>query len=446
MAAGKTSHTITERQFREIWQLNEIVGRDLVAENGEIINIVYPGRPNDGQGADFRDAVIVTDGKLSSGDVEFHLRSGDWRAHHHHLDSVYNRVVLHVVMHHNTKTGTVLQNGSKIPILVLGKHPGIVQNSLPMQPNISDRRGVPCRHITKYITEEYVGELLDRAGEERFLEKSTRFYEEIIESGAGATLYRGIMVALGYSGNKDAFLELAGVLPLELLEMKKDCEIPDEEYLFGIQTLLLGTAGFLTENNTGRLYAAGLDNITVEKLVKAAKCINPEDIMPSKRWRLFRIRPCNSPVRRLMAMSYLLLRYRNRGLLERLLDLADSAPETAGHGEPEKGFIVTLGDIRGTLLGKSRAEEITVNILLPFVFACGVFNEISQMSEKALKLFRDYPRLETNSLVKHMAGQLGLEKTTVNTVRRQQGLIHIYNSLCTRGRCEDCELSNPEAG
>ena len=29
----------------------------------------------------------------------------------------------------------------------------------------------------------------------------------------------------------------------------------------------------------------------------------------------------------------------------------------------------------------------------------------------------------------------------VNSARRQQGLIHIYDSLCTQGRCNDCPLS-----
>jgi len=39
-----------------------------------------------------------------------------------------------------------------------------------------------------------------------------------------------------------------------------------------------------------------------------------------------------------------------------------------------------------------------------------------------------------------MKNQLGLDSRLVNSAQRQQGLIHIYNSLCTQGRCDSCPL------
>jgi len=45
-----------------------------------------------------------------------------------------------------------------------------------------------------------------------------------------------------------------------------------------------------------------------------------------------------------------------------------------------------------------------------------------------------------NSLEQHMLAQLGLDTGTVNSARRQQGLLHIYQTLCTRANVEECPL------
>lgn len=94
-------YKITENQVAQIWQQNLMDNAELITEDGKPIEIIYPGRLNNEQGADFRDAVIVVNKELIRGDVEIHVRSGDWWNHKHHLDPVYNRVVLHVVMWHN---------------------------------------------------------------------------------------------------------------------------------------------------------------------------------------------------------------------------------------------------------------------------------------------------------------------------------------------------------
>jgi hypothetical protein len=71
---------------------------ELTTEEGEWIKIIYPGRVNREQGADFRDAVIATNRGLTMGDIEVHVKSNEWRAHRHHRNSAYNQVILHVVM------------------------------------------------------------------------------------------------------------------------------------------------------------------------------------------------------------------------------------------------------------------------------------------------------------------------------------------------------------
>jgi len=91
-------NSLPESRVIEIWQ-HQLWGRmELATEGGELIKIIYPGRINDDRGADFRDAVIATSRGLIKGDIEVHAKSSGWRAHCHHRDPVYNRVILHVVM------------------------------------------------------------------------------------------------------------------------------------------------------------------------------------------------------------------------------------------------------------------------------------------------------------------------------------------------------------
>jgi hypothetical protein len=434
----------TEKQFREIWQHCEIAGKTFIAENGMKVRVVYPGRPNDGQGADFRDAVILAGRELRTGDVEFHLRSGDWRGHHHHLDPVYNRVVLHVVRRHNTGKGTVLQNGIEIPIVVIDDSSSVlaIGKEIPLRKRSST--GMTCMNLAGNRGSKVFGSYLDRAGRTRFLQKAVRFTSEIDDIGPDESLYRGIMEALGYSANKDSFLELARKMPLTLLEAKKDSGMQDENYLFELLLLLFAMAGFLKEEYRERLCSAGLDGELVKRMIRTGNSLVMNGAVSTGSWRLFRIRPCNSPFRRLAAMSYLLLKYRDKGLLRSMLDLIDSVPDPVKPRELERELVISEGGI--SFLGKNRAAEIIVNVLLPFVFAFGNKYNEPELSERALALYAVYPGLEKNSLTRHMTAQLGLYRTAVNTAIRQQGMIHIYKTLCTQGRCHECELSECKTG
>jgi hypothetical protein len=99
---------INEKYVTQAWQsLIESVG-EFNAENGESLRIIYPGKISDAPGSDFQDAVIKIDGQLTRGNIEIHVNSSNWRTHRHHRDSTYNRVVLHVVMWHDTPDNTEL--------------------------------------------------------------------------------------------------------------------------------------------------------------------------------------------------------------------------------------------------------------------------------------------------------------------------------------------------
>jgi len=444
----------------KIWQHLLLSRTELTTERGKSLKIIYPGRINDDRGADFRDAVIATNGGLIKGDIEVHVKSSDWRAHRHHQDPVYNRVILHVVMWHNTKTATNLQNGKSTHILALHKYieSPISQWLDRIEPLAAPN--MPCLKAPGRLATGIMAEFLDSAGEERFLAKAIKFQADLVQMEASQSLYQGIMGALGYSKNKLPFLELARRLPLQILESTTQVKISDEECLARQQALLLGTAGFLPSQRQGRHQENELGDKWIDKLERLWTSYPRTKAMPPDAWHLFKVRPNNSPLRRLAAISYLILRYRRKGILEELVNLVKEVPISQGYHGLEKGLVVTTNGYWAShsdfgsgsrlrnqcLIGSRRADDIIVNVLLPFTLAWSWVTAQPELEKKALDLYHHYPKLAVNSVERHMVNQLRLNNNLVNSAQRQQGLIHIYKTLCTQGRCNCCPLAQLEAG
>ncbi len=452
-------NNLLESQVIEIWQRLLLDRTELTTEGGEPLKIIYPGRINDDRGADFRDAVIATSQGLTKGDIEVHVKSSGWRTHHHHHDPAYNRVILHVVMWHDSQA-TTLENGKGAPILVLDKYikSPIGQWSDRIEPPAS--LNMPCLKASERLTPGTMAEFLDSAGEERFLAKATKFQADLAQLGASQCLYQGIMEALGYSKNKLPFLELARRLPLQILESMTQGEISDEECLARQQALLLGTAGLLPSQRSHWHQKGELDGEWIDRLERLWASSCQTEAMSLSAWHLFKVRPSNFPVRRLVAMSYLIVGYRQDGIFDGIVNRLKEAALSQSPYRLEKGLVVTASGYwashfdfgsgsrikNPTLLGSSRAADIAVNVLFPFMVAWSRLTSQPEIERKAFDLYHGYPKLVVNSIERHMTNQLKLNSSLVNSARRQQGLIHIYNTLCTQGRCNCCPLSQPETG
>ena len=88
---------LRETQVVRLWESLLEAGLPLVTDDGEVIRVTYPGRLNDGRGADLRDVVIESPRGTEYGMIEFHVRESDWQRHGHNMDASYRRTVLHVV-------------------------------------------------------------------------------------------------------------------------------------------------------------------------------------------------------------------------------------------------------------------------------------------------------------------------------------------------------------
>jgi len=445
---------ISESLVTKIWQHYLLDRTDLVTEDGEPIRIIYPGRLNDDRGADLVDAVLATNHGLSKGDVEVHVHSSCWRVHRHHQDPYYNQVILHVVMWQDDKIATSLQNGETVATLALNKYIPSPTSYRTELTHLLAAPNMPCHRAEKHLPSGTIAKFLDSAGEERFLAKATRFEADLAQTGAAQVLYQGIMGALGYLKNKLPFLELARKLPLQVLESLNQDKISDEDCLARQQALLLGTAGLLPSQRDHYHRQNKINERWVVKLETLWESFHQTGAMSANDWHLFKVRPNNFPIRRIAAMSYLILRHREKGIFEEVMNkIREATSSQKPHCLEQmlqvtaEGYWVDHFDFGGssrlrlpTLLGSPRAANIIINVLLPFTFAWSRLTSPPEISGKALDLYRHYPGLIANTVERHMSQQFGLSHNLVNSARRQQGLIHIYNTLCSQGKCHDCPL------
>jgi len=428
----------SEKQAALIWQ--QVVGRELTSSEDALVSVIYPGRTNGDSGPDFRDTVIVNKSHLTKGDVEVHIKSSDWYSHEHHVDAAYNNVILHVVMWHDCSSATSLQSGKTVPVLCLAEALRYQAYLLPYQ--------LPCFQILDHMDRQALGKLLNAAGEARFEQKAMNFRAEILrfaqKEEAGQVLFRGMMRALGYAKNTKPFEYLADRVSLNRIESIEGVALK--------QALLLGTAGLLPSQRWQGEFAGEKEVQELEQLWQSAD--KKVETMKEGDWNLSHIYPNNSPVRRIVALSYLLERYSEKKLLAGILQLVKEAPLPGGHCVLENGLTVTGDgywrdhfDFDGrsktkisAILGNSKAGEIVVNVVLPFAFSWGELTNETKLTENSIELYRNYHKLAENCITQHMKEQLCLEESFVFTACHQQGLIHVFRNYCREGRCGQCPL------
>ena len=96
-----------EMEVQALW-FEQLYQPVLTTDDGRKVEIIQPGFWSHGGGPDFtrvavrfqsvaaaRRAADAPD--ITVGNVEVHLRPGDWHAHGHHMDTAYNDTILHVV-------------------------------------------------------------------------------------------------------------------------------------------------------------------------------------------------------------------------------------------------------------------------------------------------------------------------------------------------------------
>ncbi len=462
--------SIAEHLIFQLWQKNYFSTIPIQTVDGRNVTILSTGILNQDSGPDFKNISIKVEDQIFQGDLEIHRAPEDWYTHQHHADPNYNNVVMHLVI------GAFTPHE---PPVRLNRLEVDVQVFTEISPEQFDYLAKKFKINVENSSQQFFCQLsqtdpgfklqvIDHLGRQRLEAKAYRFNEQRVSNSWNQILYVGIMEALGYSKNQIPFRKLAQLLPFEAL-MREFQHVADANPLFKPLALLLGVAGLLPSQDPSFDWKKVKDEETRD-YVTTLEAIwgNYADrlglnVMGKGDWQFFRMRPNNFPTRRLAGASLILRQFIDSGILEKLLKLTEGMQDNLSSliKEFERLFICKTdgywathylldnkpddlpGDTTVTLIGKDRAREIVVNIILPVMLAYAREIENSALKIQIMQLYSQYPKISSNSVIKKMSHLLFALQPKMNelisTAMKQQGLIHLYKLHCHRKECERCK-------
>jgi hypothetical protein len=442
------ANDLAERHLALAWRCG--LSPPLVVADGRALQIIYRGRCPGGAGPDVRGALLVfANGALVEGDVEFHQRASDWFGHGHHRDARYRSVVLHVVLDAD-RPAPPDSRGEPVPTLVLSP------NDLAAIPLLDGTSGgaEECHRAASQRGSAAIVPILDNLGDRRLTQRAARFEADLTTLTAEQLVYESLFDALGFSRNRAAFIRLARAVPVELLAALLGRRPADEAMLLA-EAILFGAAGLLpSQRATTAVDWEGDD--TVDE-IEATWSLYRGDwnglVLESKDWVFGGVRPANYPTRRVATAARTIVRFRDRGLVSAIL-----APLRAGEPGPqalEGLFLVSEPDTYwsthcdfgrplpgspAALLGRDRARDAVVNVVLPFALAVAATSDDRALADATWATYRGFPRPSSYQATESLATALGLTSKTVGTARRQQGLLHLVRQHCEGAGCGGCPL------
>ncbi len=450
---------IDEDFVQKLWNTQRFINANLLTIDGKEIRVLKPGVWNREEGPDFMHAEIEINGKLLVGDIEIHVKSSEWYTHKHHLNSRYNRVVLHTVLFNDDfNLRTRLQNGKRISTLELLKWidapiGDLFDETKQAEANAEDF----CKVTGKRLDIENIKGVFESLGNERFLEKADAVRLLRTRLDFEQILYEGIMEALGYSQNSKPLRELAQRVPFADFD-----HMSEEE----IQAILFGVAGLLPSQTKKPLPITEKEHpfvVALEKLWYASKHAVQANRMNATQWRFSNMRPFNYPTRRIAAISQLI--HQSKGsLMMYFLPTGERAamadtPKLLGNIRKEllnllmlepKGYWETHsnfgkgGTQKAKLIGESRALDITVNKILPVAYIWAVESESRTLQEAILNLYSSSTKLQENKIIRQIESQIFSQTQPMRlikpTAKIQQGTIRLYKNYCVDQLCDLCPI------
>ena len=367
----------------------------LPLSRGGWCQVVFPGCAGGLAGPDGRDAVLrilsvqqyhtmaVQHGSVDvgvlTGDIEFHVRSSDWRTHRHQCDPRYNGVILHAVLVCDDLAPTKRQDGVVVPVCSLADV-GSSALQLSSPGALLEEGSWPCQRLLSLLNEHDIARLLLNAGLLRFEERREHFLEELHTTIFAQSdvdpydncLFLALAEGLGYGRDRALFRAMGA--------------------------RLLWKAGSLPEPLGRNVSPAPLDATRLQVLATLFKRWHIPGI-----WRTLRI--CLLPYENVMD---------NWRLLTAL-----------------RALFCELG------LSLARTDILICNVVLPFAAAVALLEQHALLEERTKKLYLLHPGLPSNRVTRMMSAQLRLSAEPQGSCR-QQGLQYIYRQTCREKNCDIC--------
>ncbi len=408
-----------------VWRYQYFDSADLRTETGETLQILRIGQLNTDAGPDFAESRVLLDGIEWAGALELHVRSSDWEAHRHPDDAAYESVVLHVVWEDDRPV--LRRDGTLVPTLVLSSRvkPAVRER---YQRLMESKTEIPCAPQFRDVPRLQKIAMLDRVLLERLDGKAARVAELWEENNRDweETAYQWLAQYFGFRLNAPAFLRLARIVPLKILQKHRSSSLQ-------IEALLFGTSSLLPENSE----ESYVQDLQKEYQFLAAKYGLLSQRMALTEWKFLRLRPAGFPTVRLAQWATLL--QREAGLFASLTSIEDAenlhkmlrvsqSEYWKRHYQFGKKSTSTVPD-----LGKDAADLLIINAAVPLLVAYARQRDQTALLDRAVRWLEQISA-EKNHITRAWA-ELGMR---VNTAFDSQALIEWHNAYCVQKRCLEC--------
>jgi len=171
-------------------------------------------------------------------------------------------------------------------------------------------------------------------------------------------------------------------------------------------------------------------------------------------WHFFKIRPQNFPTVRIAGGARLLKVIMHGGLINILVKkITEIHNLTVLINSIRSLFIIKtdgfwknhfIFDQKANIdlkyfVGAARADEIIVNVVLPyFALYFDVFKQPA-LVKKVQKIYGLFMQKTDNQIIIDVAETLNLNDITKQTII-SQGMIDLFRNFCSKGKCLDCEI------
>ncbi len=426
---------LQEKLLHHIWDQRHLI-HELKTVSGKSLNIIYQGQYNTNSGPDFKNVILNLDGQNIQGDVEIHFRAYDWTAHHHNEDPMYNNTILHVVLEHKSNMlYTLREDAQAIEILELQNQiDADIAKLFNHYQNTPPQKHIGLCDYFMLSSDEGVNQLLKANGWERFQKKCNRFNAELMFNSFDQLLYNGIMEAMGYDKNKFNTLAIAQHFSWERLK---------EWHSNGMDSITLASiwlnyAGLMDKTE------ALMDSDFAFRLNKAFEYQNFTTDKTTLKWNLFRIRPANHPVKRIIQSAYIIHYLLNKGILNSLLAALKDCRVTniSSFNKSLLAIFQPESEIWDIIEkpGKTLISTITGNIILPILYLYAQKTNDDGFCDKIKQTLNKLPAQHDNYITHFMKGYMNDNQWALATTdfSRQQGLMHLYYGFCKYRLCEAC--------
>ncbi len=396
-----------------------------MSTSGEAVHVVKAGMHNHLSGPDFFNAQIELNGQLWAGNVEIHIKSSDWYAHHHQDDTNYDNVILHVVWEDDI--AVYRKDGSEIPTLSLKEYiPLVVLNNYQNLFDSKNYKFINCENEFNEVDEFIKNNWLDRLFVER-LEQKSIFIKELLDytnNDWEQVLFLMLLKTFGSKINRDTFINIGKSIDFSIIRKLNNKPLQMESLFLGQANLL----GSIIEDDTYYNQLTKEYQYLKHKFNLIAAYKSPE---------FFRLRPSNFPTIRLAQLSAIYSK--NNNLFHLLIENDETnfsevlKSGTSDYWETHFNFgKISKKSKKG--ISNSFLNLLMINTIIPLKFAYSRYKGGLE-NEKFLKMMSEIKK-EENSIIANF-GRLG---TSIKSAKDSQTFLQLYNNYCSKDKCLDCAI------